>query len=77
MSDLGLPEELVEGDLKSLSNCSNGEETWLDRFLTLKAGQRCYGDAGFLGEPFTRPIASFPKRPHPPGEFSGVVVGTH
>lgn len=42
-SGLGLPEQLVEGDLKGLGNCYNGEETWLDRPLALQASQRPCG----------------------------------
>lgn len=75
-SDLGLLEEFIEGDLKCLGDCSYGEETWLDRSLALQAGQRSYGDAGFLGEPLPRPPSTLPHRSHALGECSGVAVGT-
>lgn len=63
-TDLGLPEELIEGDLKCPGDRSDGEETWLDRSLALQPGQRSYGDAGFLGEPLPRPPPGLPHRSH-------------
>lgn len=74
--DLGLPEELIKGDLKCLGDRSDGEETWLDRSLALQTGQRSCGDASFFREPLPRPPTSLPLRTDPLGECSGVVVGT-
>jgi hypothetical protein len=75
-SDPGLPEELIEGDLKCLGDRSDVEETWLDRSLPLQPGQRSNSDAGFFGEPLPRPPTGLPQRTDPLGECSGVVVGT-